>query len=115
MTHKNFETKIYLTQKEFDDLPEFSISVPTGNRPGRTWKRHNYVFKNKHGAVFNAGMLPELKNGLELVEDRWFHGEYIWSPPPHEGMIETRWHLIVVVEGNLEIDKDIQRFMERAA
>lgn len=30
---------IMLTRKEFDDLPEYSCSLPTGTTVGKQWKR----------------------------------------------------------------------------
>jgi hypothetical protein len=33
------ETHALLTQAQFDALPEYSYSVPTGVIPGKTWKR----------------------------------------------------------------------------
>ncbi len=97
---------IYLTQKEFDDLLEYSISQPTGVTLGKEWKRRNYVFKAK-GGVFNAGMLPP---GVELIEMRWFHCKYVKSKK--EGYLDTEMKFIKVV-GELEIDKTIERFNER--
>lgn len=35
---KFFET-IELTQKEFDELPEYSCSLPTGTKIGKRWKK----------------------------------------------------------------------------
>ena len=97
---------IYLTKKEFHDLLEYSISQPTGTTIGKEWKRRNYVFKigNK---TFNAGRLPE---GVELIEDRWFHCQYVKSNK--EGYVDTVMKRIVIV-GAMEIDKDIKRFEER--
>jgi len=36
---------ISLTQKEFNDLLEYSTSVPTGTTLGKVWKRGVYVFE----------------------------------------------------------------------
>lgn len=33
--------KLLLTQSEFDALPEYSASYPTGTTPGKRWKRHD--------------------------------------------------------------------------
>ena len=97
---------IYLTQKEFDDLLEYSISQPTGVTIGKVWKRRNYVFKAK-GGTFNAGHLPP---GVELIEDRWFHCKYVKSKK--EGYMDTEMKLIVIA-GALEIDKTIKKFEGR--
>ena len=98
---------IYLTQKEFDDLLEYSISQPTGVTIGKVWKRRNYVFKSPKGNIYNAGWLP---TNAELIEDRWFHCKYIKSKK--EGYMDTEMKLIVIA-GVLEIDKTIKKFEGR--
>lgn len=99
------KTKL-VTQGEFDTLLEYSISNPTGTTIGKTWKRHNYVFKVGNG-TFNAGYLP---SNVELVEERWFHCEYILSVKKGYIAVETKFLEIV---GALEIDKVIHTFMQR--
>lgn len=99
---------IHLTQKKFDDLPEYSISQPTGVVVGKTWKRRNYVFKAKN-RTYNAGYLPP---GVELIEERWFHCQYVESEKP--GYVDTETKRIKII-GAMEIDKIIARFNERTA
>lgn len=84
------ERKVYLTQEEFDDLFEYSMSVPTGVIMGKKWKRNNLVFQG----------------GKE-----WFQGEYR-QHPDDPNMACIVWTPIVIV-GTMEIDKDIAKFEER--
>jgi len=105
MEEKNMETEL-VTQKEFDDLLEYSTTYPTGTTIGKVWKRHNYIFKSK-GQLYNAGQLP---NDVELIEERWLHCEYV--PSIKEGYIAVKLKILKIV-GNLEIDKTIGKSMER--
>lgn len=99
------KTKL-VTQKEFDTLLEYSTSIPTGVTIGKTWKRHNYVFK-VNGKTFNGGWLP---GNAKLVEERWFHCEYV--PSVEKGHAEVKLRPLEIV-GDLEIDKMIHAFMQR--
>lgn len=98
---------IFLTQKEFDELLEYSTSVPTGTAVGKIWKRGVYVFK-QNGKVYNAGYLP---HGCELIEKKWFHCQYVKSEKLEHVDIKLKE---IVVAGPMEIDKAIQRFNERS-
>lgn len=80
---------IYLTQKEFDDLLDYSCSLPTGVIVGKKWKRR----------------VPYRGEPYE-----WFLGEYRKSE--REGFVDTVFSHIVIV-GELEIDKLIKKFEER--
>ncbi len=82
--------EVCLTQKEFDDLLEYSMSLPTGTTIGKQWKRHNFIFKNKHGIEFNTYYLPD---GTTLVEERWLMGEYVKK----KGYVDILWSLIEIV------------------
>ncbi len=99
---------IYLTEKEFDDLLEYSTSQPTGVILNKVWKRKNYIFKSPQGKIYNAGWLP---SGAELIEIRWYHCQYVKSAK--EGYMDTKMREIEVV-GKLEIDKTIQKFKDRS-
>ena len=81
--------KIYLTQKEFDALPEYSISIPTGTTPGKLWKRHIFTFLID-GAIYSGGHIP---SGHKPIQDDWWLGEY---QQPVNGQIEIKWRLIVI-------------------
>ena len=100
---------IYLTQKEFDDLLEYSISQPTGVILGKVWKSRNYIFKSPKGKIYNAGWLPP---DAELIEERWYHCRYVKSAK--EGYMDTEMRQIVIA-GELEIDKTIKKFEDRHA
>ena len=81
--------KIYLTEQEFDELLEYSCTVPTGVYIGKQWKR---------------------KVDYYDVSKGWLLGEYV----QHKDLpvFKIRWKDIVIV-GVLEIDKDIEKFNER--
>jgi len=96
-----------LTQKEFDDLLEYSTSIPTGTTIGKRWKRRIIVFKTINDKIFNAGYLPP---NTTFIEEYYLIGEYI--PSEKEGQIGIQWKKSVVV-GNLEIDKQIYQFKNR--
>ncbi len=83
--------KVYLTQKEFDEMLEYSCSVPTGVFIGKVWKRNT---------SFRTGRKPN-----------WVQGGYIQDPNDNN-MALTVWKDIIVV-GPLEIDKAIAKFGER--
>lgn len=40
-----------LTQKEFDALPEYSCSIPTGQSIGKEWKRKNNYYDSSKGWI----------------------------------------------------------------
>ncbi len=86
----------YLSQKEFDKLPEYSTSVPTAQRVGNKWKRHNYVFTIS-GKEYNGGWIPQ---EAKLVEDRWYMGEYC-KDPDDKDYILTKWYKIVISKTKL--------------
>lgn len=59
-----------LTRDDFDDLPEYSASLPTGTTPGKRWKRD--------------------------TAQGWFLGEYVEIN--EDGQIGIRWQPIEVVD-----------------
>ncbi len=67
---------INLTQKEFDDLLEYSLTLPTGQRIGKRWKRDQNVHCTK---------------GNEPV---WIMGEYTEHEDPN--LIGIKWRKIEV-------------------
>ena len=64
--------RIVLTTPEFEALPEYSCSLPTGQTIGKRWKRK---CRDPNGEV-------------------WMLGEYVEDPEP--GMIGIRWRRIKV-------------------
>ena len=98
--------KTYLTTKEFDDLLEYSCSIPTGTALGKKWKRHVFCFEDQ-GKKFYGWHLPE---GTSFISDEWNQGEYVKSKKP--GLVDIRWTEIAVA-GAMEIDKAIMRFEDR--
>lgn len=67
-----------LTQAEFDALPEYSCSLPTGTTPGKRWKRedgaHDFAFKSQGG------------------RPRWVIGEYDPQDDGSTPTIKINWY-----------------------
>lgn len=75
------DTTVMLTQAEFDELPHYSLSLPTLTTVGKRWKRKVYD-------------LPQYKY-------RWQMGEYVELDPPQEGQVGIKWRNIEV--GTLDV------------
>lgn len=71
---------ITLTQKQFDDLPEYSCSIPTGTTIGKQWKKNIYAFTNFSDKV---------------KRQKWFLCEYIKDDDPK--MVGILYKQIVAV------------------
>lgn len=68
-----------LTQKEFDDLPDYSCSVPTGTTIGKRWKRRKDYYDQ-----------------LALNDPtRWFIGEYVPCDTP--GYVGIKWSVVEIL------------------
>lgn len=64
-----------MTQKTFDDLKDYSLSLPTGVYPNKVWRRGNFWDKS---------------------DTTWFLGRY---EKDDEGTWWTKWSKIEIVEG----------------
>ena len=84
--------KAHLTQEEFDELLEYSTSVPTLSLGG-------------NGSVLGT------KRWKRRTGDHWLLGEYVVDAKTNE--VTDKWSRIVVV-GELEIDKTIAKWRERS-
>lgn len=84
-------SEILLTKYEFDILPNYSCSLPTGIVLGKRWKRAVHYHRQK-------------------PTDEWLMGEYAEHKDPTKAKII--WRTITIV-GELEIDKDIEKFKRR--
>jgi hypothetical protein len=73
---------IYLNEKEFAGLPEYSCSLPTGQTVGKRWRRNN---NSSQLIGCPAGLTPD-----------WYMGEYFMDETIPEGKIGIRWSKIVV-------------------
>ncbi|KKK78695.1 hypothetical protein LCGC14_2840980 [marine sediment metagenome] len=98
--------KTYLTTKEFEDLLEYSCSIPTGTTLGKKWKRHIYCFRLEGRTLYGWAHPP----GATIISDEWHQGEYVKSEKP--GFVDIRWTEIIVA-GPMEIDKAIIKFEDR--
>lgn len=86
--------EIFLTQQEFDDLLNYSCSYPTGTTIGKRWKSCEHYRRQKDPNV------------------TWFMGEYVEHPKPKT--VGIVWRKIIIV-GERQIDKDIEKFMRRSS
>lgn len=78
-----------LTQREFDQLPEYSASLPTGTTVGKRWKRHwrepqSCGVPSSHPAYRH---IPP--------KDGWQIGEYVEHPDP--GLVGIKWYEVELV------------------
>jgi len=74
----------YVTREEFDELLEYSCSLPTGTTLGKRWKRDN-----------NSGTLrPRPKD----TTPDWYLGEYYMDETIPEGEVGIRWRKLVIGE-----------------
>lgn len=71
---------VYLSQKEFDSLLNYSCSLPTGTTVGKRWKCNRNAYRE-----------PPSKR-----EPDWWMGEYYMDETIPEGQIGIRWSKIVV-------------------
>jgi len=69
---------LLLSQEEFDVLPEYSCTIPTGAIVGKRWKR-----REPYGATKNA---------------TWYVGEYVELTPPDPKKIGIKWIKVHVGE-----------------
>lgn len=74
------DTHCILTQDQFDRLPEYSASIPSGVYPGKAWKRNDGAFDEAFRAA--GGKL------------RWLLGWYGETDDPEKCSINWREVLI---------------------
>lgn len=75
-------SKTYVTREEFDALPEYSCTVPTGTAIGKKWKRHT-PYRRPDSCIrptHNCG--------------HWFMGEYVRDPDPE--MVGIHWTMLII-------------------
>ncbi len=72
---------VEMTQEEFDELGEYSMSIPTGTTPGTRWKK-------------NLNVIDPLRNRLPPV---WIMGSY-FDLGPESDKVGIRWNAIQIVE-----------------
>lgn len=68
---------VKMTKKEFDELGEYSLTLPTSPSPGRRWKCAKPAFNPKNWYLGEAFALPE-------------------DDPMHGKEVEIRWSLIQI-------------------
>jgi len=79
---------IELTQKELDNLGEYSISLPTRTTIGKRWKANK-----------NWGRVVQYPCGDGMRTDpappRWVVGEYVDSPKAN--MVGILWYEVIII------------------
>lgn len=70
---------IILTKQEFDELPEYSCSMPTGTTIGKKWKRNRFAFDPSYYD-------PRTGNSI----DEWYLHEYTQHVNPKMVGISTK-------------------------
>lgn len=84
---------INLTKKEFDNLPEYSCSIPTGTTIGKQWKKNcNFQrpLREKRFFLFWKKKIPH--------EFDWYRATYEEKDPPDPKMVNIRWEKIKLYE-----------------
>jgi hypothetical protein len=79
---------VHLTKAEFDALPEYSASLPTGTTIGKKWKRNNFAH---HLGLMRIDVL-----GLTFLFPSpadWWMGEYYDIDDPKK--VGIRWSKIL--------------------
>ena len=71
---------IRMTAGELRELLEYSCSLPTGTKIGKTWKRNNAAYGRRP-----PGTPPD-----------WWMGEYVEDPDPE--LVGIVWRKIIVME-----------------
>lgn len=74
--------KLRISAREFEALPEYSCSVPTGTTPGKRWKRLDGVYDRSFMA---RGGKP-----------RWMVGEYDPACPSDAKTIQIFWYRPII-------------------
>lgn len=72
---------LLISKAEFDALPEYSATLPTGTTPGKRWKRHDGIFDQEFLA---AGGKPF-----------WLIGEYNPDDDGKGSTIKVNWYIPV--------------------
>lgn len=81
---------VRVTRREFDEMPEYSASIPTGTTIGKRWRRNANAYRRAlRGDVCGIEMV------IPLPED-WWMGEFVPSANPE--VVGIRWSRIAIVD-----------------
>ena len=83
---------VQLTKREFDELSEYSCTLPTGTTLGKRWKRDQNAYRHPvcaHLHIFDGTREPDFRG------PSWWMGEYVPDPDPK--MVGIRWYKIEIV------------------
>jgi hypothetical protein len=80
-----------LTRKEFDDLLEYSCTLPTGTTIGKRWKRDV-----NSRSQFRLSKIEETE--MQILGPEWWMGEYAECEPPEADKVAIIWRKIAIKE-----------------
>jgi len=84
---------IELTKVQFDNISEYSLTIPTGKEIGKTWKRDINQLQ-MHPSPFNAMILPNPWNHIyeQDISNIWVMGKYTeFEEGEHKGWVKIKW------------------------
>lgn len=91
---------VRLTKREFDDLSDYSCTLPTGTTIGKRWKRDQNAYRRPvcaHLHIFDGTREPDFRGS------NWWMGQFVPDPKPTMGRdgkpatVGIRWSKIEVV------------------
>ena len=81
---------VELTRREFDELPEYSCTLPTGTTIGKKWKCNRNAYRGRDTAISDA---EEKITGIPI---NWWMGTYVDHPDPK--LVGIKWQKIQLKE-----------------
>jgi hypothetical protein len=91
---KKLEPVVQLTQREFDSLGEYSLSLPTGTTLGKKWKCN----RNERRPPVRINLTETYYFRIPWPPD-WWLGEYVpyYCPDKQDEFVGIDWKRIEVV------------------
>lgn len=77
---------VELTRQEFDALPEYSCSLPSGTTIGKRWKCNKDAYRGRHSVISAA------EERITGVPENWWVGTYVEDPDPN--LVGIKWQKI---------------------
>jgi hypothetical protein len=65
---------------EFERLPEYSVTIPTGVCPGKTWRKREPYATETAETVWWIGQYVEVPSDLRVCAIRWFEVVLLQGP-----------------------------------
>ena len=90
------QSGVRLARKEFEELPEYSCTIPTGMPIGKKWKCDRMAYrKDDEACIWKVNQVFLGKKPME-----WWQGEYVELDPPSPGWVRIQWDPISIEEEN---------------